>query len=145
MKTFVKLARRHHLVISAHSSEPVGHSYPGKGMATPGVLFNFIGSLDDLPVVCAHWGGGLPFYTLMPEVRTALENVYFDTAASPFLCREEVFPQVLNLVGMDRVLFGSDFPVMPASRLLAQIDSAGIPEESKQAVLSGNARRLLGL
>ena len=38
-----------------------------------------------MTIIAAHWGGGLPFYALMPEVRDALQNVWFDTAAGHLL------------------------------------------------------------
>ena len=145
LKPFADLLRKHKLIVLTHSSEPVGHLYAGKGAATPGLLYSFIASFPDVPVVCAHWGGGLPFYTLMPEVRAALENVYYDTAISPFLYRPEIYHQVSQLVGADRILFGSDYPVIAQSRLLKEINAAGLPEEDKNMILSGNARRLLGI
>jgi predicted TIM-barrel fold metal-dependent hydrolase len=145
MEPFVDVLRGHGLILLTHSSEPVGHSYPGKGAATPDMLYPFIAGFPDLPIVCAHWGGGLPFYTLMPEVRGALENVYFDTAASPFLYRPEIYREVCQLAGADRILFGSDYPLMPQRRVLNEINDAGLPEEDRTLILSGNARRLLGI
>jgi predicted TIM-barrel fold metal-dependent hydrolase len=96
-------------------------------------------------VVCAHWGGGLPFYELMPEVREALEDVYFDTAISPYLYRPEIYLQASQIIGADRVLFGTDFPVIAQSRVLNEIQAAGLTEENKEEILCGNARRLLGI
>jgi predicted TIM-barrel fold metal-dependent hydrolase len=145
IKPFVDILRGHQLILLTHASEPVGHLYAGKGTATPDLLYRFIAGLADLPVVCAHWGGGLPFYALMPEVRKALENVYFDTAASSFLYRPEIYRCVSQLAGADRILFGSDYPLLPASRLLREIDAAGLSEEDRAEILSGNARRLLGI
>jgi predicted TIM-barrel fold metal-dependent hydrolase len=140
-----RLLREHKLMLLTHSSEPVGHLYPGKGAATPERLLVFISGFPGVPVVCAHWGGGLPFYTLMPEVRKALEDVYFDTAVSPFLYRPEVYRLVRDLVGADRILFGSDYPVIAPSRLLGEISESGLPEDDRDMILSGNARRLLGI
>ncbi len=145
LEPFSQLLIKHHLILLTHASEPVGHLYRGKGLATPEKLYSFILNLKGLPVVCAHWGGGLPFYTLMPEVRQALENVYFDTAISPFLYRPEIYRYVSDLVGADRILFGTDYPVMAPSRLLKEIDAAGLSAEDRELILSGNARRLLGI
>jgi predicted TIM-barrel fold metal-dependent hydrolase len=145
LKPFFDLLRKHKLMVLTHASEPVGHLYPGKGAATPGLLYDFIASFPDIPVICAHWGGGLPFYTLMPEVQTALENVYFDTAASPFLYSPEIYQQVSQLIGADRILFGSDYPVMPQRRVLLEISAAELTEDARNEILSGNASRLLGL
>ena len=145
MIPIIEVLRKRKLILLTHASEPVGHSYPGKGIITPAMLYPFIASFPDLTVVCAHWGGGLPFYALMPEVKQAMRNVFFDTAASPYLYSPQVYNQVISLVGSDRILFGSDYPVMTPGRLLKEINSLDLPEETKNLILSGNAQRLLGI
>jgi predicted TIM-barrel fold metal-dependent hydrolase len=145
LEPLARILREHHLILSTHSSDPVGHSFRGKGAATPEKLEQFIAGFNGVPVVCAHWGGGLPFYTLMPEVREALENVYFDTAISPFLYRPEIYRYVREMVGADRIIFGSDYPAMAPSRLLREIEAVGLKAEDRELILAGNARRLLGI
>jgi len=145
MAPLIEKLIEHKLILLTHASEPVGHSYPGKGDITPGRLYPFIHRYPDLNIVCAHWGGGLPFYALMPEVKTAMKNVFFDTAASPRLYRPEVYTQVIQLVGAEKVLFGSDYPLLAQGRLLEEIEALDLPEATKELILSGNARRLLGL
>ena len=109
------------------------------------MLYPFIARFPDLTIVCAHWGGGLPFYVLMPEVKLAMKNVLFDTAASPLLYSSQIYSQVVQLVGADKILFGSDYPLLTPRRLLKEISSLDLPEEAKKLILSGNARRLLGI
>jgi len=145
MQPVVDALRKHRLILLTHASEPVGHDYPGKGIITPDRLYPFINSFPDLTIVCAHWGGGLPFYALMPEVKQAMKNVFFDTAASPFLYSPQVYNQVIQLVGADRILFGSDYPLLAQTRLLQEINSADLSDEAKSLILSGNARRLLSI
>jgi len=145
MEPLAEVLKAHKLVLLLHASEPIGHEYPGKGGITPDILYPFIVSFPDLTIVCAHWGGGLPFYALMPEVKKAMGNVYFDSAASPFLYTPEVYSQVIQLVGADRVLFGSDYPLLAQSRLLKEIKALNLAEETKSLVLAGNALRLLGI
>lgn len=142
---FVEALTQHGMILLTHASEPVGHSYDGKGGVTPDLLYPFIESYPQLTIVCAHWGGGLPFYSLMPEVGKAMKNVYFDSAASPFLYSPQVYPQVIGLVGADKVLFGSDYPLLPPGRLLKEIEALELPPEDKEMLLAGNARRLLGI
>ena len=60
------------MVLLIHASEPVGHVYPGKGTVTPDQPLRVCRSISGARLVCAHWGGGLPFYALMPEVASAL-------------------------------------------------------------------------
>ncbi len=144
-KPFIEVITKHNLIVLTHASEPVGHKYPGKGAITPELLYPFITSYPDLTIVCAHWGGGLPFYALMPEVRMAMNKVFFDTAASPFLYSPQIYNQVIQLVGADKILFGSDYPMLSQGRLLKEIKSLDLPEETEHLLLSGNAQRLLGI
>jgi predicted TIM-barrel fold metal-dependent hydrolase len=145
MTPLVETLMKHGLVLLIHASEPVGHHYPGKGINTPEMLYPFITRFPDLETVCAHWGGGLPFYALMPEVKKAMENVFFDSAASPYLYSPQVYSHVSQLVGSEKILFGSDYPLLSPSRLLSQIDSLDLDEEARDMILSGNALRLLGI
>jgi len=145
MAPIVETINKHRLILLTHASEPVGHDYPGKGIITPDMLYPFISRFPELTLVCAHWGGGLPFYALMPEVKRAISNVYFDTAASPYLYHPQIYLQVTELVGSDKVLFGSDYPLLAPGRLLKEIDSLDLPEETRSNILSGNACRLLSI
>ena len=145
MAPLVEAATSLGMPILTHSSEPVGHQYAGKGRTTPDALFSFIDSFPEATTICAHWGGGLPFYALMPEVQRSLQNVYFDTAASPFLYRPEVFSTVVDLVGGDRVLLGSDYPLIDQKRLIRQVTDSPISDEAKEGILYNNAAALLGL
>ena len=145
MTPIMEVAIARDLIVLTHSSEPVGHVYAGKGTVTPDELCRFIEMFPEAKIVCAHWGGGLPFYALMPEISEAMRNVYFDSAASPFLYTPNVFTNAVNLVGPHKVLFGTDYPLISHKRLLAQVESQSLDPETKAAVLGGNARRLLGL
>ena len=145
MSPFVEVMAKNGMMLMLHASEPVGHIYPGKGTVTPETLYPFIAAFPDLTVICAHWGGGLPFYALMPEVKRALANVYFDSAASPFLYSPEVYVRVAELVGEDKILFGTDYPLLDQARLLNEIKSLELPETTRELLLSGNACRLLGI
>ncbi len=143
MKPLVDAALEHDLILLTHSSEPVGHEYSGKGSITPDILYSFVTAFPNLRVVCAHWGGGLPFYALMPEVARGLANVFFDTAATVFLYRPEIFEQVSRIIGSDRILFGTDYPLMHQDRVLAQVQSARLPAKDKARILGDNAQQML--
>ena len=145
MEPFVDMLKKHNLIMLTHTSEPVGHIYPGKGAVTPEMLYPFIASHPDLTIICSHWGGGLPFYALMPEVKKDMEKVYFDTAASPLLYSPQVYEQAIQLVGADKILFGSDYPLLEQSRILGEIESLDLPEEIKKQILAGNAQGLLDI
>ncbi|HKS70694.1 MAG TPA: amidohydrolase family protein, partial [Ktedonobacterales bacterium] len=126
-----------------HTSEPVGHLYQGKGDVTPPELQAFILAFPRLRIVAAHWGGGFPFYTLMPEVLQAATNVWYDSAASLYLYRPEVFPVVAQSAGIEKILFGSDFPLIRQGRMLEYTRTSGLSEADLARVLGGNAAALL--
>ncbi len=133
------------LTLLFHASEPVGHVYPGKAGLAVEQLGRFIADFPGVTVIAAHWGGGLPFYALMPEVRDALARTYFDTAASGFLYSPEVYARTVELVGAERILFGSDFPLVSQERALQELGEAPIDTEARRLIEGENARRLLRL
>ncbi len=128
-----------------HSTEPVGHHYPGKGTATPDRLVSFIQAHPDLSVVLAHWGGGLPFYELMPEVAMLASRVTYDTAASTYLYRPAVFRAVLDILGPDRVMWGSDYPVLRQDRFLRRSQALPLTADEILPLFGGTAQRVYGL
>ena len=131
-----------------HASEEVGHAYRGKaGGYTPGALWRLLESQPRVRVIAAHWGGGLPFAALMPEVRAVIEagRLVFDTAATPYLYEPTVFARGIDLVGVEHVLWGSDFPLRSQRADRAAVEAALRSDEEREAVLGGNAARFLGL
>jgi hypothetical protein len=98
----------------------------------------------DLRLVLAHWGGGLAFYELMPEVKEALRNVYYDTAATTYLYSFDIFPRVIDIVGPYKVIFGSDYPLLDQQKFLQRVKNSGLQAEELRAVLAGNAEEVFG-
>ncbi len=141
----VQVLMQHDRPLLTHSSEPIGHNYAGKGTVTPDKLLRLAQNFPDLKIVLAHWGGGLPFYELMPEVRESLRNVYYDSAASTYLYGFDIFPIAARLVGPERILWGTDFPLLSQARFLKRVRSCGLGAGELVAILGGNAARLLRL
>jgi len=126
-----------------HANEPVGHFYPGKTPMRLSELYAFLEAYPKNRVVLAHWGGGLFFYRLLKrEVRTVLENVWFDTAASPFLYEPAIYRTAVDIAGEDRILFGSDYPLIQPDRYLRELSGAGLSREALEKVTGGNAKTL---
>ena len=79
-------------VTNGGTNEPVGHAYPGKTPNTLAQIYRMVKRFPANTIVLAHWGGGLFFFNLLrKEVKEQLRNVYFDTAASPFLYDPAVY------------------------------------------------------
>ena len=126
-----------------HCSEPVGHAYAGKGTATPERVAALAEAHPELDLICAHLGGGLPFYAHMPEIARLCQRLWFDTAAAPFLYRPSAYRAVIDLIGADRLLYGSDYPMLRAGRYLSAFEEAGLSQGERDTVLGGAAARLL--
>ena len=128
-----------------HCSEPLGHQYPGKGTVTPDRVLHFAERYADLTLVCAHLGGGLPLHAHMREVGAVCEQLYFDTAAQPFTYEPSVYRAVVDAVGADRILLGTDHPLLDLPRYLAAMESAGLTAAESDRICGANAAALLGL
>ena len=126
-----------------HVNEPVGHYYPGKVSTSLKEMESFIEQYPELIVILAHWGGGLPFYELMKEMREKLKNVYYDNAASVFLYSPGIYRTAETLGITDKLLFGSDFPLLSPARYEKGIEESGMSEEFREKLMGGNAQQLL--
>ena len=127
-----------------HTNEPVGHQYPGKTPNTLRQIYDFVKAYPENRIILAHWGGGLLFYALMKkEVVKVLKNVWFDTAASPFLYRPEMYRIAGEVVGFDKILFGSDFPLLKPQRYFKEMEAAGLTIDQMNQITGLNAQNLL--
>lgn len=133
------------LALLFHASEPVGHPYPGKQGLPVSQLGRFVADFPGIAVIGAHWGGGLPFYALMPEMREAMTRTYVDSAATGFLYEAGVAKVVIELIGANHVLFGSDYPLVSQTRALEDLRATGLEPDSVRLIEGENARELLRL
>ena len=132
--------------ILLHTNEPLGHNYAGKTSMTLKEIYRFLKAYPENRIVLAHWGGGILFYAFMKkEVKETLQNTWFDTAASPYLFTPDIYRIAGEAVGFNKILFGSDHPLIRQGRIVKSIRSANLSEEAKALILGENARRLLGL
>ena len=127
-----------------HTNEPVGHKYPGKSPNTLMQIYTLVKRFPENKIVLAHWGGGIFLYSLLKkEVKEALKNVYYDTAASPFLYDPDIWLFAKNLAGVNKILFGTDFPLLRADRYFKELENSGLAKEDILTICGGNAARLL--
>jgi predicted TIM-barrel fold metal-dependent hydrolase len=133
------------LPLLIHCNEPLGHPYPGKGRVGIAEMEALVHALQGITIILAHWGGGFFFYELMPEIAAMCQGVYYDTAASPFLYNKRIYHIAIAIVGPQRILFGSDYPLIPPQRYKQEMEEAGLAAEEREAILGLNAKRLLGL
>ncbi|MGC8461498.1 MAG: amidohydrolase family protein [Candidatus Dormibacteria bacterium] len=119
------------LPLLLHCSEPVGHQYPGKGTFAPERVERLLRAVPACTVILAHLGGGVPLYAAMPEVKQLFTHAYVDTAAGPWLYEPDILTQVADTIGWNRIMFGSDFPLLNQHRYIEWTSSGKltVPEE----------------
>jgi len=132
-----ELARQHSLVLLFHVTEPVGHDYPGKRGLSLDSFRRYLAGARGLAVVGAHLAGGLPLRD------AALPTAYADTAALRFLYEPPVLAGLAKTPWAERLLFGSDFPLVSQAAALADVRASGLDGASLARILGDNARTLL--
>lgn len=136
------LAAEWKVPVNLHVTDPASRPYPGRVETPPGDFVRLAQEFPAVTFILAHWGGGLAW----SAEAAALPNVWFDTAASPLLYGAEVWAKAKS----DRIVFGSDYPLILYPRTDMAPGFAGLLGEAKQAgatdaILGGNAARLFGL
>jgi predicted TIM-barrel fold metal-dependent hydrolase len=140
-----ELCQHFNVPLMLHMNDPVGAPYPGKATIRLGAVYRLIQKFPAVNWILAHWGGGLPFYGLLKkEASEVFQKVYFDTAASPYLYRPAIYRLAAEMVGPEKILFGSDYPLLPPKRYVKEMEEADLPEEWREMILGKNLARLLG-
>ncbi len=128
-----------------HTNEPVGHPYPGKTPVTLEQIDGLTRAFPDNRIILAHWGGGIFFYHVMKkQIKENLKNIWYDTAASVFLYDPEIYGMAVQANVIDKVLFGTDFPLLTPDRYYADMDKSSMTPAHKAQVLGENALALFG-
>jgi uncharacterized protein len=132
-------AQENSIPLMIHVNEQVGHAYHGKTRMDLQQLVTVVETHPGLTTILSHLGGGICFYEFMPEIKKAFTRVYYDLAAVPLLYSGEVYRFMAEFMP-DKVLFGSDYPLLSYRRYAKDMDLLG--QESRQKLLHLNARRL---
>ncbi|MBR5111359.1 MAG: amidohydrolase family protein [Clostridia bacterium] len=155
IRIFKKASRLGMLVIT-HAGLDVG--LPGAEEAAPEKILRAVEKAPDTPLILAHMGG----WRCWDEVEKLLPGagVYLDTSfalgkLTPNgdghyknekdleMLGEEQFLRLVFLFGADHILFGTDSPWADPAAYLQSIRDLPLPEADLQAILGGNAERLL--
>ncbi len=113
------------------------------GYANPMYLDDVAVDFPGMPIILAH--PSFPWQEEALAVATHKPQVYIDLSGwSP-----KYFPPVLvqyaNTLLRDKVLFGTDFPMLTPERWRSDLDKTALRDEVKPGLYTGNAARLLGL
>ena len=131
------------MVLMIHSAEPVGHQYVGKGDVGPREAAEFCMNHPEARVIFAHFGGGLWMYELMPGMKLNLSNARYDSAAWPWLYEPTILSAMAAAGLGDKILYGSDFPILSLPRYEKLVQGSGVAREDREKFWAENARSFL--
>ncbi len=130
-----------------------GHSGIGTGMpGGGGVRLKYGNPMDmddvavdfpDMPIILAH--PSFPWQDEAISVCLHKPQVYIDLSGWSPKYFSPVLIQYANTLLKNKVLFGSDYPLITPDRWLADFDKIAIKDEVRPLILRENAIRLLGL
>ena len=97
----------------------------------------------DMPIIMAH--PSFPWQDEAISVCLHKPQVYIDLSGWSPKYFAPILIQYANTLLKDKMLFGSDFPVITPDRWLKDFESIGIKDEVRPMILKDNAVRLFGL
>lgn len=97
----------------------------------------------DLPFVAAHPGEREGVEKHIARMRK-YDNTYLDISGTGILRLGQI-EHLVNCVGADRILFGTDYPISNHDLYIHCVRTARISDEDKEKIFHLNAERLLGL
>ena len=117
-------------------------------------LFNLALEAPKTKFIFAHLGAlNFRFWNILALARTAenlfAENIYFDLSGIAVLAAdspiEDEFVWTLRNVGIEHVLFGSDYPQISVAKTLSALERLGLTAAELEAIKYENARKLFQL
>ncbi|MCG6115832.1 MAG: amidohydrolase family protein [Mesorhizobium sp.] len=116
---------------------------PRRSVGRPITLDAVACDFPELKLIGIHVG--IPWTDEMIAMAWKHKNIYIGTDAHAPKHWPESFVKYLNSYGQDKVLFGTDFPVLTFERARREFENLGIRPEAKTKVLTENARRVYAL
>ena len=109
----------------------------------PRRMANVARAFPDQQIIAAHLGG-FSEWDKVGEYE-GLRNVWYDTcSALPFLETERAY-EIMRTLGMDRIMFATDYPMWNYTEELMRFAKLPLTEEERENILYKNAERLIGL
>lgn len=119
---------------------PLCPSEPGRPIP---YLENVLLEFPELKVVGGHVG--FPWFDEVVALSGKFPGLYVDTSAYVAHRYPDALVAFMKGRGRERVMFGTNYPMLSPERCLAGLDELGLDEDTRALFLAGNARRVFGL
>jgi len=114
-----------------------------RSVGRPIALDDIACDLPELKLIGTHVG--IPWEREMIAMSWKHENVYIATDAHSPKYWPEVVWKYINSYGQDKVIFGTDFPVLRFGRTVDEIDAANLKPHVRRKFMRDNVLKLYGL
>lgn len=145
------------LVVLSHAGLDIG--FPGKDNCSPAMVLRALKQVGPVKLVLAHMGGWRQWdqvEELLCDTQVSIDTSYALGAIAPLddgyyhpedlpLMEEDQFMRMVRNFGADRVMFGTDSPWDDQAKALDRLRRLPLEPWELEAILGGNAQRLLGL
>ena len=111
--------------------------------SNPMLIDDVAADFPELDIILAH--PSFPWQEEALAVATHKPNVYIDLSGWSPKYFPEILIRYINTLLREKMLFGSDFPLLTPDRWLADFERLAIRDEVRPLVLKDNAARLLRL
>ena len=118
----------------------IAHTGPGYE-SEPDKFGEAAGRFPGANFVAGHAGNNEPYRSQAITAAQSYPNYYLETCST--YRTPGVIEELVEKAGADRVLYGSDIPLMDPRAQIGKVITADISDEAKRLVLGGNAQRLL--
>lgn len=112
--------------------------------SNPNRLLPVLEIYTGLTVIGAHFGG----WSIWDEAKdklSGIENFYVDCSSSmPYISREET-REIIRCYGVDKVLFGTDYPMWDPKSEIESLLSLGLSDEDYKKIFSLNVKKLFNM
>jgi predicted TIM-barrel fold metal-dependent hydrolase len=117
--------------------------FPCRSVGRPISLDTVACDFQELKLIGIHVG--IPWTDEMIAMAWKHKNVYIGCDAHRPKYWPESFKRYINSQGQDKVIFGTDFPVLPFKRTVEDIDAIGFKPEARRKLMRDNVLRIYNL
>ena len=112
--------------------------------SNPNRLIPILEIYTGLTIIGAHLGGWSIWEEASEQLK-GIPNLYFDCSSTFYAVPPETAKRLILMLGTDRVMWGTDYPMWEPKAELEAFFSLGLSDEDNRRILSENAKRIYGI
>lgn len=132
-------AKENDIVILSHTWSPFTDN-PKQQLSNPLLLESVLYKFKNLKVILGHSGGKIDFYGKVIDFARKYKNIYLELSGDTLY--PPVFREILDKVGPERALFGTDMPMVDIRYHIINVLLADLDNKEREDIFYNNAKKL---